>query len=339
MRGIGVKRVALMGDTMLGRGVRRALADMGAEEPWGDLLPLLHLADLRILNLECALTDHRIRWQRTHKVFHFRADPELALGTLRAAGIDACSLANNHVLDFEVEGLEDTLAFLDRAGIAHAGAGLDRAGARRAALLPHGVALIACTDNEPSFAANGHPGTWYLPVDTDERILSQVSEAIEDARRAGARTVIFSNHWGPNMVERPPEEFRAFARQVIDRGADVYYGHSAHLVQGVEAYDDRLILYDTGDFLDDYAVDPTLRNDRSFLFLVGLEDEGAPSGLELVPVSLGFATVHRAVGDEREAILSRMLTLSAELGTTLAREGDSLVWQRGLGLETRLPPG
>lgn len=324
----GMTRIALMGDTMLGRGVRRALEGMRSEEPWGDLLPLLHGADLRILNLECAVTDHRIRWERTYKVFHFRADPGQAIRTLEAARIDACSLANNHVLDFEVEGLLETLDVLDRAGIAHAGAGRDRAEAHKPALLPHGVALIACTDNEPPFAANDHPGTWYLPVGTDDWILSQVSEAIRDARRAGARTVIFSNHWGPNMVERPPRDFRAFARQVIDRGADLYFGHSAHLAQGVEAHGDGLILYDTGDFLDDYAVDPVLRNDRSFLFLVDVDD-GVPTRLELVPVSLGYATVQRARGDEKEAILSRMVALSSELGTSLSREGGGLVWRHG----------
>lgn len=313
---------------MLGRGVRRALERMHPEEPWGDLLPLLHGADLRILNLECALTDHRIRWERTYKVFHFRADPVRAIRTLEAARIDACSLANNHVLDFEVEGLLETLDVLDRAGIAHAGAGRDRDEARKPALLPRGVALIACTDNEPPFAANEHPGTWYLPVGTDEWILSQVSEVIEDARQAGARTVIFSNHWGPNMVERPPEAFRSFAREVIDRGADVYFGHSAHLTQGVEAHGGGLILYDTGDFLDDYAVDPTLRNDRSFLFLLDLE-EGRPSRLDLVPVTLPFAKVELARGAEREAILSRMVTLSSELGTSLSREEGRLVWRHG----------
>jgi len=52
----------------------------------------------------------------------------------------------------------------------------------------------------------------------------------------------------------------------MDRGVDVYYGHSAHTFQGVEIYDGKPILYDTGDFIDDYAVHPKLRNDWSFMF-------------------------------------------------------------------------
>jgi poly-gamma-glutamate capsule biosynthesis protein CapA/YwtB (metallophosphatase superfamily) len=136
--------------------------------------------------------------------------------------------------------------------------------------------------------------------------------------------VVFSNHWGPNMVRRPPEAFRLFARAVVDRGADVYYGHSAHVFQGVEVYSGRPILYDTGDFIDDYAVDPDLRNDRSFLFRLSTED-GELRRLELFPVVLPYARVELAAGEEREVILGIMQDLSAEMGTTFERREDRLV--------------
>ncbi len=148
------------------------------------------------------------------------------------------------------------------------------------------------------------------------------------ARGAGAETVIFSNHWGPNMVERPNDLFRRFARAVIDRGADVYYGHSAHVFQGVEIYRNKPILYDTGDFIDDYAVDPRLRNDRSFLFRVSVE-KGEFGRLELLPVALSYARVDLATGNEREAILGRMERLSIEMGTTFVRLQDRLVLEGG----------
>jgi poly-gamma-glutamate synthesis protein (capsule biosynthesis protein) len=191
------------------------------------------------------------------------------------------------------------------------------------------VALVAVTDNEPPFAAGpGKPGTNYLPVSVEPEVLRRVKEAIGAAREAGARTVVFSNHWGPNMVERPKEVFRRFARAVVDLGADVYYGHSAHVFQGVEIYRGKPILYDTGDFIDDYAVDPNLRNDRSCLFRVSVED-GALERLELFPIILPYARVELARGTEREAILDRMVGLSAEMGTAFDRREDRLV------LETR----
>ena len=80
--------LALTGDVMLGRGVDEALGGMRPDEPWGDTLSLLGSADLRIINLECAITTHENPWSRTHKIFHFRADPSRALRVLRAARID-----------------------------------------------------------------------------------------------------------------------------------------------------------------------------------------------------------------------------------------------------------
>ena len=130
------------------------------------------------------------------------------------------------------------------------------------------------------------------------------------------------------MVRRPSALFRRFARAIIDRGADIYYGHSAHVFQGVEIYRGKPILYDTGDFVDDYAVHPNLRNDWSFLFKVSLE--GSVLGrLELFPVTLPYARVKLAKGGEKEAIMERMEELSAEMGTAFVRREDRLVFEHG----------
>ena len=320
--------LALTGDVMLGRGVNETLRTARPEEPWGDVLPLLDSADLRIINLECAITEHKQPWSLTPKVFHFRADP-VATEVLRAARVDACSLANNHTLDFEERGLLDTLRHLEEAGIPYAGVGRDAEEAARPALLEGGVALVAFTDNEPPFAAGpDRPGTNYLPVSLELEVLRRVEAAVGAAREAGARTIVFSNHWGPNMVQRPREIFRRFARAAVDRGVDLYYGHSAHVFQGVEIYNGKPILYDTGDFIDDYAVDPSLRNDRSFLFRVSVEG-GDLERLELYPVVLPYARVELARGAEREAIMDRMVDLSAEMGTAFDRREDRLVLEAG----------
>ncbi len=320
--------LALTGDVMLGRGVNETLRAAPPEEPWGDVLPLLGSADLRIINLECAITEHKRPWSRTPKVFHFRADP-LAVDVLRAAHVDACSLANNHTLDFEEQGLLDTLEHLETSGIRYVGAGRNLEEAMRPALLEEGVALVAFTDNEPPFAAGpDKPGTSYLPVSLEPEVLRRVEEAVMAAREAGANAVVFSNHWGPNMVQRPSESFRRFARAVVDRGADVYYGHSAHVFQGVEIYRGKPILYDTGDFIDDYAVDPNLRNDYSFLFRVCM-DGGDLNRLELFPVVLPYARVELAEGTERDDILNRMVGLSGEMGTAFDRREDRLVFEPG----------
>lgn len=323
--------LALIGDVMIGRGVDAALKNMQPQDMWGDVLPHLLQADLRIANLECALTRHAQSWTRSWKMYHFRADPA-AVRFLQAARIDACSLANNHVLDFEARGLRDTLNTLDAADIRHAGAGPDLRDAAAPALIEmHGitpcrVALIAFTDNQPDFAAGEQqPGTNFLEVSLDAGALARVADAIARARALGADLVVFSNHWGANLVERPSPDFRDFARRVIELGADVYYGHSAHLCQGIEIHQGRPILYDTGDFIDDYAVDPVLRNDHSCLFRL-VFDQGRLQRIELIPVKLDVAQVALAHGEDFEAIAARMERLCAELGTALERQADRLVY-------------
>lgn len=324
--------LAFTGDVMLGRYVNEMLKSITPAELWNDLLPHLAQADLRIVNLECALTTHPGQWTRSRKMFHFRADPR-AVRVLEAAGIDACVLANNHILDYEEQGLRDTVRVLRASGIRYAGAGANATEAAAPVMLDlHDasagrVALLSFTDNQPDFAATSdHPGTNYLEISLDQETMARVADSITQAREQGADLVVFSNHWGANFVERPAPEFRDFARWVIELGADLYYGHSAHICQGIEIYQDKPILYDTGNFIDDYAVHPLLRNDRSCLFKV-LFDRGRLNRIELLPVSLDVGHVALARGKEFEAICARMEMLCAEFGTRLIRRADRLVWQ------------
>lgn len=318
--------IALVGDVMLGRGVARAAERMLPYEHWGDTTAVLRGADLRICNLECAITDHQRPWTRTPKVYHFRAGRR-AVELLKSARIDACALANNHVLDFEEQGLLDTLHALEAAGIRHAGAGRNGSDAALPALLAAGtppvrVAVVAFTDNEAMFGAGKTPGTNYLEVSLAPAALARVEAAVAAARQA-ADLVIFSNHWGANYRERPSPLFREFAHAVIERGADAYYGHGAHLFHGVESHRGKPILYDTGDFIDDYALHAGAHNDWSFVFLLRFTP-GRFAGLEMVPVQLRFAKVELARDPQRAAMMQRMQALSAELGTTLVRGGDRL---------------
>ena len=321
---------------MLGRLVNEMLKTMQPEEVWGDVLPHLAQADLRIINLECALTTHLQPWTRTEKMFHFRADPE-AVRVLQVAHIDACALANNHILDYEEQGLRDTLRMLNATGIRHTGAGANATEAAAPAMLeaileepgtaPCRVALLSFTDNEPDFAAGAeHPGTNYLEVSLQQETLTRIANDIAQARAQGADLVVLSNHWGANFVERPAPKFRSFARRVIELGADIYHGHSAHICQGIEIYRGKPILYDTGNFIDDYAVHPQLRNDRSCLFKV-MFAQGKLCRIELLPVSLSVAHVTLARGEEFDVISARMEMLCAEFGTRLLRRDDRLIYE------------
>ncbi|WP_315787843.1 CapA family protein [Fischerella sp. JS2] len=318
--------LAFIGDVMLGRGVNEEITHTAAECLWGDVLPILRGADAVIANLECAITQHTHKCGRTAKVFYFRADPA-AVEVLRIANIQCVSLANNHILDFDDQGLLDTLKYLDAAGICHAGAGRDITQATTPIIMDIvglRVGIIALTDNEPDFAATkDSPGTNYLEINSNPLTLSLIESAVVQLRQAGAKLVILSAHWGSNMVISPPPHFRQFARAVVDRGVDIFHGHSAHIFQGVEHYKQGLILYDTGDFLDDYVVDPLLRNDWSFVFLVEVSDRSLYK-LRLIPVILKYAQVELAKGKEFTTICHRMQSLCAAFNTNVIQTSEGL---------------
>lgn len=309
--------IALTGDVMLGRLVANVIDQKGYAYVWGDVLPRLRAADARLINLECALTQETQEAPNgAWKEFHFRAGPS-AVETLRAAGIDFSSLANNHAGDFGSRGLLETIGALDGAGIRHAGAGATCEDAARPALLTtHGwrVAVLAFADYPREWAATAdRPGINYARISTEPERFAPVRASIA-AARAQADFLVCSLHWGPNMRERPTPAFRGYARAVIEAGADVFWGHSAHVVQGVEIWHGKPILYDTGDFVDDYAVDPWLRNDLSALFVLEVLPPDVLR-LELLPVAIDEMHVSCAKGDERAWFIDRFTQRCAEMGT------------------------
>jgi poly-gamma-glutamate synthesis protein (capsule biosynthesis protein) len=323
-------RLGFTGDVMFGRKV-----DEHYREPsrppaavWGSMEEPLHALDGLFVNLECCLSTRGSPWTATYHPYHFRADPDWALPALTHAGVSWVTLANNHCLDFGVDALGDTFDALETAGIPFCGAGVDETDAWRPSVVDVGgltVALVGFTDNTPEFAATADsPGTAYFDV-ADDPDRSTVEGALDAARAADPDLLVASLHWGPNMVERPPVSFQRFAHWLADAGVDLVHGHSAHVFQGVELYDGVPILYDTGDFVDDYAVDPRLRNDRSFLFEAVTTVDGDVESVRLHPTEITRYTVSRASTPVAAWSRDRMIHLSEEFGTRFSREGEALV--------------
>jgi poly-gamma-glutamate capsule biosynthesis protein CapA/YwtB (metallophosphatase superfamily) len=310
--GGGAVRLALAGDTMLGRGVARVLAARPAEGLVApEVVALFAAADLAVLNLECCVSERGQRWQAPGKPFFFRAPPEAAK-LLASWGVDCVTLANNHALDYGAEALLDTLAHLDAAGIGHVGAGADLEEARAPATLEADgfrLAVLGCADHPREYAAGpATPGTAYG--------LDWVAGAVAEVE---ADAVLVTSHWGPNMTTEPLPRIRRAAAELRAAGATLVAGHSAHVFHGVE---DR-ILYDLGDFLDDYAVDRELRNDLGLFFLVEL-DRAGPVQLEAVPLELDFCHTRLATGPEGEWVRSRFTDACRRLGTDVRPEENRL---------------
>ena len=307
---------------------------------WGDLLPELaeRRPQARIVNLETSVTRSGDWWRG--KAIHYRMHPDNA-PCLAAAGIDCCVLANNHVLDWGYDGLDETLATLHAIGLRTAGAGSDLAHATAPAVLPlstrHRLLVFSAATEDsgvtsPWAAGVQQPGVHRLP-DLSMSTVGNLRALVGAHRRDGDR-VLFSLHWGGNWGFEITAAQRAFAHALVDvAGADVVHGHSSHHVKAIEVHRDRPILYGCGDFIDDYegiGGNEEYRGELGAMYFVTLDAaDGRLLGLELVPTRIRRFRVERARGADRDWLLRTLRRECTPFGCGLddrGGEGFDLGW-------------
>ncbi|HMM45885.1 MAG TPA: CapA family protein [Candidatus Macondimonas sp.] len=347
----------LCGDVMTGRGIDQILPHPGRPEifepylrsavdyvdlaeavhgpiartadftaPWGDALAILDQIkpDVRIANLETAVTTSDRPWPG--KDVHYRMLPA-NLPCLTGFGMDVCTLANNHVLDWCHTGLIETLDELRNAGVRTAGAGRDV----REAWLPAGVdvagkgrilvfAFGCASSGIPAAWAAGKntPGIAWV-ADLSKRTVEEIAARIEPLRQAGD-VVIASIHWGGNWGYAIPASHRAFAHGLIDMaGVDVIHGHSSHHPMGLEVYRGRPVFYGCGDLVNDYegiAGFEDFHPELALLYLVTLT-EGGLHRLELVPLQRLRFCLRRATQAQAPWLRQKLATESIGLDRQL----------------------
>ncbi len=214
------------------------------EDPFQPFAALLSLHDVRIGNLECVVAT---TGTAEEKPYTFRADPR-TLPVLKRH-FDAVSLANNHSGDFGKAAFAEQLALMDTAGLPYFGGGRDATAAHAPWIVERNgvrIALLGYVEFKPrSFEADAsRPGVAWSGEDDD------VIEDIIAARRVHrADIVIPFMHWGWEDEPDPSPRLRAFARRMIDAGADMVVGGHPHVTQGAEYYRGKPIIYSLGNFL------------------------------------------------------------------------------------------
>lgn len=278
--------LAAAGDVMLARSVANSVTDEDPGGPFAHVRDLLAGADIAVVNLECAVSD---LGAPEPKAYTFRAPPLAAQG-LAEAGIDAVALANNHAGDYGPEALLDTLARLDAAGVASAGAGLDdsrayghviveRAGVRFAFLSFAEIPLEGSGyDIEDWRAGPGAPGIAWLD---DDRVLTAIATA-----RGDADVVVVLFHYGHEGHSSRSSRQVVISHAAIDAGATLVIGTHSHVLQEVEEYGSGLIAYSLGNFVFD-GFDEYPGGTDSAILQVTLGPEGVQSW-ELVPAVIGW---------------------------------------------------
>ncbi|MCD6167420.1 CapA family protein [bacterium] len=234
--------VAAVGDIMLGNWVVDYLKTEGCDYPFRQIRNILQDSQLCIGNLEAPFATNG---EAIEKAFVFRVHPRYAKA-LKLAGFDAVSLANNHIMDYGIMGLRQTLRTLDSLGIHCAGAGVNLQEAFSPARLSVGknkIAYFAFSMTLPKefWATEKTPGTAYP-------YLAVIQDSISKMHQQGF-FVIVSFHWGKELQDTLRYYQQPMAHATIDAGADLVVGHHPHVLQGFEIYKNRLIAYSLGNLI------------------------------------------------------------------------------------------
>ena len=185
--------------------------------------------------------------QAPDKQYTFRL-PESRVSLMNEIGVDLVTLANNHALDFGTDALLDTVSTLDQAGILHVGAGADSEAARQPAIVDVNgvrVGFIGSSRVIPVASWTAGASSPGMLTAYDPALLVQT---IQETRPLCDYLVVLI-HWGVERAEMPVDHQTSLSRQCIDAGADLVVGSHPHVLQGIEYYRGKPIVYSLGNFI------------------------------------------------------------------------------------------
>ena len=318
--------IIAVGDIMLGGTATPELARFGYDYPFARVADVLRRGSVVFGNLEGPLTK---RGTAAGKQYVFRSPPQLVAPALARAGFNVLSLANNHSMDYGLDGLRDTMQALTQAGVHYAGAGENLAAARQPAIIEADgtrVAVLAysLTFPEEFWAAADRPGTAF---GHEHQVRADVAAA-----KQRVDIVLVSFHWGREGTVEPRDYQRTLGRAAIDAGAAAVIGHHPHLLQGIERYRDGVILYSLGNFVfGSYSPDAARSAIAEFQFRNGRARE-----VKLYPINVLNSEVvfqpYLLIGPAADQVVSELQRLSQPLGAAIEnRDGIAIVPVRDNG--------
>ena len=294
----------------------RAFDDIVARSPeavYGDVLPILRQNDLRIVNLECALSGDAAPLWKSGSVFKGR--PEHIRG-LTAVPFEVATLANNHVFDYGPEAFGQTLKLLSENSIRSVGAGMSAEEARRPLILGlKGVriGIVNFSEGEDLTSAVSGPGVFGWDVDA-------VVESVR-AIRPEVDIILVICHGGVEYIPFPPPYLAEAFRHIAETGADLIIGHHAHVPQGVQVLNGVPICYSLGNFVF-YQETDLLYRKLGYLVKAGVSRAGL-ANIELIPYEIGSESLRLLKGDESALFFESLRKVSLPLAD---REGITEAW-------------
>ncbi len=296
--------VSLMGDCTLGTdeafnydtSLNAYFATQGADYFFQNVRPILEADDLSIVNMEGTLTESTERnWEK----FAFKGSPDF-VNILSGSSVEAANIANNHSHDYGDQSFEDTKATLKEAGITPFGYD------DTAVVTVKGVKV-------------GLVGIYELNDHLERK--QQLKDNIAQVRRDGADLIIVVFHWGNERETVPDSNQMTLGHLAVDYGADLVVGHHPHVLQGIEEYRGRYIVYSLANFCFGGNSAPTDMDTMIFqqTFTLRNGEVLCDSNTKIIPCSVSSATGYNnyqptpSEGSEAERILQKIEDLSSQI--------------------------
>ena len=251
--------------------------------------------DLTVVNFEGTLTESTAR---ADKDYAFKGPAEYA-GVLSSGSVEAVNLANNHSCDYGQQSFTDTVSALDAVGVAHFG--YDATYLYEVRGVKVGLLGIYAIYEDP-----GH--------------LTQLENNIQSLQNQGADIIVACFHWGLENSSYPEQDQIDLAHAAIDAGAHLVVGHHPHVLQGIEEYKGRYILYSLGNFCFGGNNNPPDQDTAIVQLTFTVDQEQVQGSLHIIPCfvsSVSWINDYRPVvakGTDAARILEKIRSRSEGLG-------------------------
>lgn len=269
--------------------------------PWGNTAELLQRHNLNLLNPQLSVAPV------------LKDQTDVAAQILKTGNISTVNLANHLLLSESITTITSTL---NQAGINTVGIGFNEAQARTPVIYKQNditIGIIGFT-NKKEFEHHEDMAVFYVPFGDVTPIKDELQKL-----KSEVDVLIALVQWGSSQPE-PTDTYTQFAHSLVDHGVDIIHGESDHVYLGVENYNGKLIIYDSGDFVEIMLANEKKSIPRSFIYSVELETDGIKQ-VTLTPVLMQENQLQLATGENKIEAIDLMQTISKNLSTSVSDEG------------------
>jgi poly-gamma-glutamate capsule biosynthesis protein CapA/YwtB (metallophosphatase superfamily) len=301
--------LTFVGDILLDGYVGNQISKHGVNYPFEKVAPHLRKADMTIANLETSVSTRGT--PEKDKTFVFRSKPS-ALNGLVYSGIDAVSVANNHILDYGKEAMLDTLLHLKKYNIGATGAGKNA----KEAYAPY-VQTVQGKTIAVLGVSRVMPGpSWYAGENkagvASAYSLEPMMTAIKHSAKQHDFTVVYI-HWNQEFKDYPEPYARKLAKQMIDNGADMIIGSHSHCIMGIEYYQHKPIYYSLGNFVFNRSTRGWDKTLDSIIVDFEIKESGLTSKITPVKIMQGQPNYMNASYNKKTYALLNKLSYNAKI--------------------------